>query len=128
MAASAYQPNEPARRPGGRPSEGPKWRVLVHRHYAQQYSEMISRVGIAAAQELWDYLANDPDKPPRTGSATILKGSAGKPKGPGWSRVVHYDLSSKARVNFHYAAKFRTTSDGDEHPVVAILSINYGSH
>ncbi len=125
---SAYQPFEPARRPGGQPDGKPRWRVLVHRQYAQHYNEMIDRVGLASAQQLWDYLASEPDKPPRLGGARPLKGTAGKPRSPGWSRVIHYDLSSKARVNFDFHPDFAIGSDGDGHPVVFILTVSYSSH
>jgi hypothetical protein len=125
---SAYSPYDPARRPGGSPSEAPSWRVLVHRQFQRHYDQLVERVGIQAAQRLWDYLATAPDQPPPVGNTTLLRGQAGKPKGPGWSRVVHYELSSMARVDFHYNRSYKTSSDGDEHRVVAILTINYSSH
>jgi len=124
----AYKPYEPAKRPGGRPGDKPNWRVLVHRQFRGHYEELVARVGEQAAQRLWDYLATAPDSPPPVGRATILRGAAGKPKGEGWSRVVHYELSSMARVNFHYNPRYRTAEDGDEHPVVAILTIDFSSH
>lgn len=127
-ATSAYNPFEPARRPGGKPEQAPRWRVLVHRQFQRQYDELVDRVGAQSAQRLRDHLATTPDQPPPIGKTTILRGQAGKPKGPGWSRVVHYELSSMARVDFHYNPAFKTSPDGDEHPVVAILTINYSSH
>lgn len=46
----------------------------------------------------------------------------------GWSRTHHYELTGAARVNYQYNNRYKTTVDGDEHPVVAILTIDFGSH
>lgn len=126
--ASAYQPFQPARRPGGRPKARPRYRVLVHRKFMTHWNEIVERVGIQAAQEFWDHAADSPGVPPPTAGTTILRGKAGQPKGPGWSRTVHYELSSKARINYQIHDSFKTAPDGDEHPVVAILTIDYSSH
>lgn len=125
---SAYRPLRPARRPGGRPPRTPQWRVLVHRQYKHYFDQLVARVGLQSAQRLWDYLATSPDQGPAVGATTILRGRAGKPKGPGWSRTIHYELSSMARVNFQYNSEYKTDPDGDEHAVVAILTIDYSSH
>jgi len=119
---------EPARRPGGKPTAPPTYRVLVHRKFAAKWDQVVERVGLEAAQEAWDYLATTPGVPPRTGSACVLRGKAGLPQGPGWSRTVHYELSSMARVNFQYHDAYTTQPGGDPHRVVAILSIDYSSH
>jgi hypothetical protein len=50
------------------------------------------------------------------------------PKGPGWSRTTHYELSSMARVDYQYNNSYCVCDDGDAHAVVAILTINYSSH
>lgn len=63
-----------------------------------------------------------------TANTTLLRGRAGQPIGEGWSRTVHYELSSKARANYQYNNAYRTRTDGDAHPVVAILTIDYASH
>lgn len=86
MANSAYQPSRPAQRPGGKPSDAPAFRVLVHRQYYEKYTRLADVVGIKQAQELWDYLAMTPDKPPSVGACCILKGKAGDPQDVGWSR------------------------------------------
>lgn len=125
---SAYRPHVPARRPGGRPARQPQYRVLVHRQYLRHYSQMVERVGLQQAQELWDHLAASPGVPAPTANTVILKGKAGLPKGTGWSRTVHYEVSSMARVNYQFNDSFQTTPNGDPHPVVAILSIDYSSH
>lgn len=128
MARSAYQPFAPARRPGGKPGARPSYRVLVHRKFQSHWAEMSIRVGEQAAQEFWDHVATSPGEQPPTSSTRILRGAAGDPRGPGWSRTVHYELSSKARVNFQFHNAYKTKADGDPHMVVAILTIDYTSH
>jgi len=127
-ADSAYRPWEPARRPGGRPTRAPTYRVLVHRQYAAKWARVVERVGAQQAQELWDHLASMPGEPPATASTSLLRGKAGRPMAPGWSRTVHYELSSMARVDYQYNDEFKTTETGDPHRVVAILTIDYSSH
>jgi len=124
----AYQPLWPAQRPGGRPPEAPQYRVLVHRRYYDKWLEMPERVGLEAAQEFWDHIAVRPGSRPPLASTVILRGRAGNPQGPGWSSTIHYELSSMARVNYQYCDTYRTSPKGDEHRVVAILTIDYSSH
>jgi hypothetical protein len=50
------------------------------------------------------------------------------PQGTGWSRTVHYEVTSKVRVDFQFHDAFVTGTGGDPHPVVAILTINFSSH
>jgi len=127
-ASRAYQPLVPARRPGGKPGEAPEYRVLVHRKFLDKWHQLADRVGLAAAQELWDHLATNPGTPPETAATCILRGKAGLPQGPGWSKTVHYELSSMARVNYQHIDAYKTSESGDEHKVVAVLSIDYSSH
>jgi len=89
---------------------------------------LVERVGIGAAERLWDYLAMSPDQPPQLGAVTILRGKAGKASEKGFSARHHYELSSMARVDYEYNATYRGGAHGDEHPVVRILTINYSSH
>jgi hypothetical protein len=89
---------------------------------------MVDRVGLESARELWDHLAATPGECPPVNGSCILKGRAGRPRGEGWSRTVHYELSSKARVNYQFHDRFSDGAMGDEHPVVAILTIDYTSH
>jgi hypothetical protein len=125
---SAYNPLQPARRPGGSPDLAPTYRVLVHRRYGQQYSELSHRVGVQQAQQFWDHVASTPGSPSPIASTTVLKGEAGRPKGPGWSRTIHYEVSSSARIDYQYCDEYRRTPTGDPHKVVAILTISFGSH
>lgn len=125
---STYDPNEPARRPGGKPGAAPRYRVLVNKQFRRKYSELANRVGLQQAQQLWDHIASSPGAHSPLASTTILRGRAGDPKGPGWSRTGHYEVGSMARVNYQFNDHFRTSTDGDEHRVVAILTIDYTSH
>jgi len=125
---SAYDPDVPARRPGSKPSEKPRYRVLVHKRYLAHYSELAERVGLKQAQQFWDHVSQDPGNPDPIASTCFLRGQAGRPKGPGWSRTIHYEVSSSARIDYQYCDTYTTEPDGDPHPVVAILTINYSSH
>ena len=128
MANSAYQPLQPAKRPGGSPDQAPSFRVLVHRRYFDQYKRLAEAIGLRQAQELWDHLAMTPYQKPTVGSSCILRGKAGLPRDVGWSRTNHYEASSKARVDYQYNKEYKNTADGDPHPVVAILTISLTSH
>src|SRR5664280_37393 len=76
----------------------------------------------------WDHLATKPGAPTALASTCILRGRAGDPKGPGWSRTVHYEVTSMARVNYQFNDNYRNGPDDDKHRVVAILTIDYSSH
>jgi hypothetical protein len=124
----AYRPLWRARRPGGRPLVAPAYRVLVHRQYADKWLELADRVGEDAAQRFWDHVAMTPGTMPATAGSCILKGSAGRPQSAGWSRTVHYEVSSMGRINYQYCDSYQTAPDADLHKVVAILTIDYSSH
>ena len=125
---SAYSPFEPARRPGASPSVAPNYRVIVHRQFASHWSQLVQRVGLQGAQQFWDHVASSPGSGSGIASTVILKGRAGRPNGPGWSRTYHYEVSSMGRIDYQFHNSFKTTPEGDEHKVVAILTINYSSH
>lgn len=127
-AGGAYQPLRPGRRPGGKPRKAPVYRVLVHRKFLEKWEEMAERVGLRAAQDFWDHIAMQPGVPPTTASTCFLRGKAGLPQGPGWSKTIHYELSSMARINYQYNEAYRTSEDGDAHGVVAVLTIDFSSH
>jgi hypothetical protein len=124
----AYRPFLSARRPGGRPEERPRYRVLVHRKFLDHWQRLAATVGIKAAQQFWDHVAHRPGEADPIASTCVLKGSAGRPQGQGWSRTIHYEVSSSGRIDYQYCDTYKTTSDSDAHPVVAILTINYSSH
>lgn len=81
-----------------------------------------------SAQQFWDHVALTPDRPPPVNRATILRGRAGMPEEEGFSNTVHYEVSSMARIDYQYCPSYRLGTDGDEHPVVRIRAIQYGSH
>jgi hypothetical protein len=128
MVDSAYKPFQPARRPGGKPNKAPNYRVLVHRHYVDHYSRMTEAVGLQQAQQFWDHVASTPHVWPAVGTSCILRGKAGLPQDVGWSRTIHFEVSSMARVDYQHHKAFKTTDDGDPHPVVTILAINLTGH
>lgn len=125
---SAYQPLSPAQRPGSRPFEKPVYRVLVHRKFRNHWDQLVSRVGLQGAQQFWDHVAYTPGSVSGIASTTILRGKAGDPKEVGWSRTHHYEVSGAGRIDYQYHNAYKTEQDGDEHKVVAILTINFGSH
>jgi hypothetical protein len=128
MPDSAYKPLQPAKRPGRRPSAAPAYRVLVHRHYADLYARMAEAIGLKQAQQFWDHIATTPEVWPKVGNSCILRGRPGLPQAPGWSRTIHFELSSMARVDYQYHKAYKTSDGGDPHRVVAILTVSYSSH
>jgi hypothetical protein len=128
MSTSAYKPLTPARHPVGGPDFKPEYRVLVHRKFANHWNEVVQRVGEQAAEQFWNHVALTPGEKCAVGSTTILRGEAGRPKGVGWSRTYHFEISGAGRIDYQFHNAYKIHADGDEHPVVAILTINYGSH
>ena len=124
---SAYAPYAPARRPGGKPDEKPKYRVLVHHKYLTVWDSLADQIGLANAQRAWAHLATQPSQPPPTGQCTKLRGMEKYVKG-GWSPIYHYEASSKARIDYQFHPSFRTTDDNIPSPVVRILRMDLGSH
>ncbi len=51
----AYRPHVAARRPGAPPDAKPRFRVLVHRQYADAWVLFATRVGLENAQQFWDH-------------------------------------------------------------------------
>jgi hypothetical protein len=66
VTAAGSRPFPPARRPGGRPAAKPRYRVLVHRKFADLWASLPERVGLAAAQQFYDHVAKTPDQPAAT--------------------------------------------------------------
>jgi hypothetical protein len=128
VAERACRPYSPARRPGGRPSRKPRYRVLVHRQYRRLWDALIERVGLQSAQQFYDYVANMPGQPPSVGTTTVLMGRAALPTGPGFSRTIHYEISGAGRINFQFNDAYSEGARGDPHPIVRILTIDLGSH
>lgn len=101
--------------------------MLVHRQFAHLWDQLPDRVGLAAAQQFYDHVANSPGRIPPVGTATILKGSLGAPISEGFSRTVHYEISGAGRIDFQYNDAY-VGKQGDPHPIIFILRIGLGSH
>ena len=102
--------------------------MVVHHQHKDRWDELTKRVGLESAQQLYDHLAQTPDRPPAINRSTILKGKAGKPAEEGFSRTVHYEISGAARIDYQWNREYRTVPDGDPHPVVRIIAITFSSH
>jgi hypothetical protein len=125
---SAYRPFVPTRRPGGQPEQRPTYRVLVHRQFEAAWTQLPERVGIESVRQFWDHVAFSPGIIPAIGTSTILRGKAGAPKAPGFSRTIHYEITGAGRINYQYCNAYRTHPAGDAHAVVFILTIDLDSH
>jgi hypothetical protein len=101
--------------------------VLVHRRFLPLWEQLPDRVGPQAAQQFYDHVAASPGQVPAVGATTILRGSLGRPIAEGFSRTVHYEISSAGRIDFQYHDAYVGTR-GDPHPVVFILRIDLSSH
>ncbi|SRR5579883_33703 len=128
MPESAYQPFEPARRPGGKPQRKPAYRVLVHRRYAHLWAELPQRIGLESAQQFYDHVAFSPGTVSPINRTTLLAGKAGRPWADGFSRTVHYEISGAGRINYQYNDAYTYGATGDAHRVVVILTIELASH
>ncbi len=124
----AYQPFQPARRPGGKPGGKPRYRVLVHRKFVDLWAALPERVGLAAAQQFYDHVAHTPGQPAAVNRTGVLRGRAGAPIAPGFSRTIHYEISGAGRIDYQYHDAYLDGARGDPHPVVLIRSINLSSH
>jgi hypothetical protein len=100
----------------------------VHRKFKNHWDELVDRVGLQGAQQFWDHVVSTPGSISPIASITILRGKAGAPQGAGWSRTHHYEISGAGRINYQYHNAHKTSADGDEHRVVAILTISFSSH
>lgn len=124
----SYAPFVSARYPAaGSPPKRPKWRVLVHRKHVERWNKIAEVCGERNAGEIWEHLTTQPDKPPLLGTVTPMKGRQYGKQEDGTSRVLHYEVSGAGRVDYRYNPKTIATK-GDEHPVVWIVSIDFGSH
>src|SRR6185437_6438010 len=102
MSRSRYRPFVPAARPGGRPEARPPYRVLVHRQYAEEWAQLVQRVGLESAQQFYDHVPQTPGAPPLVGRSSILRGRLGEPHGPGFSRTIHYEISGAGRIDYQH--------------------------
>ncbi|MDA0637078.1 hypothetical protein OUY22_27055 [Nonomuraea sp. MCN248] len=100
----------------------------MHRQFMEHWRQLVDVVGMKAAQQFWDHVSQSPGLPDPIAATCVLKGKAGKPQGEGWSRTIHYEISGAGRIDYQYCDAYKKDADGDEHKVVAILTINYRSH
>jgi hypothetical protein len=124
----AYRPYRPARSPSGSSDEQPLFRVLVHQRLLQRWEALATEVGIESAQQFYDHVSQTPGQPPAINSTSFLKGKAANPTAAGFSRTIHYKISSAGRINYQYNAQFTGGRNGDAHGVVRIIAIDLGSH
>lgn len=127
-ASHAYHPYWVTSRPGGKPLTAPEYRVLVNKQFWDKWEQIVTRVGLESATQFWDHVAWTPNQPPLINRSSFLRGAPGAPMGEDWSKTIHYEISSMARINYQYNDEFQFTADSDVHKVVAIRSINYSSH
>lgn len=128
MTGGAYRPYQPARRPGTKPVAKPRYRVLVHQRFDKAWTTLPDRVGLAAAQQFYDHVADTPGRPASINRTGVLRGKAGEPMAPGFSRTIHYEISGAGRVDYQYHDAYTGGAHGDPHPVVFIRAINLSSH
>jgi hypothetical protein len=108
VTGGAYQPYGPARRPGRRPGAKPGYRVLVHRKFAHLWTALPERVGLTAAQQFYDHVAATPGQPAAVNRTGILRGKAGEPKAPGFSRTIHYEITGAGRIDYQFNDAYRS--------------------
>jgi hypothetical protein len=102
--------------------------VLVHRQYTEEWKQRVERVGLENAQQFYDHVAHTPDRPPRIGRSSLIRGRLGDPRAPGFSRTAHYEIIGAGRIDYQYNPDFTVDEADDPHPVVRILSITFDSH
>lgn len=124
----AYRPQVAARRPGGPPAVRPVFRVLVYRRYLGLWNQLPGRVGLANAQQFWDHVAMTPGQPPKVGTSSVMKGKHAAPKWPGYSKTIHYEITSAGRIDYQFNPAATEGARADPHGVVKILTIDLGSH
>lgn len=122
-ALGAHRPFVPARSPGGKPTIEPKWRVVVHHKFLKRWEELVGRVGLTGAQQLWDYLTTQPGEPGPYRCVSKMRGT-----GKGKPTVWHYEVSGAGRVDFRVELHHEAKSGMGAHPTVFIIGINFGSH
>ena len=118
----------PARRPSGRPPFKPRFLVLVHHRREQAWLDLPARVGAKSADQFWDHVALNPGRPPEVNSSALLRGKAGQPIAPGFSRTIHYEISGAGRIDYQFNPRWIARKGGDPHAVVIVIRVALGSH
>jgi hypothetical protein len=47
---------------------------------------------------------------------------------PGFSKTIHYEVSSMGRVNYQFCHNYTGGARGDPHGVVFVLTVDLSSH
>lgn len=102
--------------------------MLVHRQYLHLWNDLVDRVGLESAEQFWDHVAFAADRHPSVGSSVVMEGKHNAGKWPGYSKTIHYEISGAGRIDYQYNASSSEGSQGDQHGVVKILTIDLSSH
>jgi hypothetical protein len=92
-------------------------RVLVHRQYLGTWSSLAERVGLENAQQFWDHVAFTPGEHPLIGTSSVMKGKHNGQKWPGYSKTIHYEISSAGRIDDQYNPSSTEEAEHDAHGV-----------
>jgi hypothetical protein len=90
--------------------------VLVHRKQLAEWERLPSVVGLESAQQFWDHAAFTPGQPSAINRTCVLRGKAGEPEEPGFSRTIHYEVSGAGRIDFQYNDAYKGGARGDPIP------------
>lgn len=101
---------------------------LVHRKFADLWAALPERVGLSAAQQFYEHVAQNPGQPATINRTGVLRGRAGEPMAPGFSRTIHYEISGAGRIDYQFHDAYDEGTQGDPRPVVFIRAINLSSH
>lgn len=85
------------------------------------WGDMVTAVGDESASQCWDHLAQNPGQKPPINSGNPLAGKQFGPTADGFSRVMHYRVSSAWRVDYRFHDTYRTSATGEPHKIVVIL-------
>jgi len=117
----AYAPYQALRRPGGPPDQSPRFRVLVHKRYADAWTALSKRgISEESLQQCWDHLAFSASRIARINSTTKLRGRKFAATQDGRSAVIHYRISKEMRLDYRVHPEYTGGTQGDPHPVVFI--------
>jgi hypothetical protein len=74
------------------------------------------RVGLTAARQFYDHVAQTPGQPAPVNRTGVLRGRAGEPMAPGFSRTIHYEISGAGRIDYQYHDAYDDGARGDPSP------------
>jgi hypothetical protein len=100
----------------------------VHRKFTHLWVALPERVGVKPVKQFYDHVASTPGQPAAINRTGMLRGKAGQPMGPGFSRTIHYQISGAGRIDYQYHDSYTGGARKDPHPVVFIRAINLSRH